>query len=256
MAVNISNPIPLPPSVARRFYEVVIFLYCLTAVNFKNNGTREPDLETATGKSPKHEFFCFVNKLAQICDSQPGGDTITAIAVLQPGSIQYRFASNNRDAMSLEMVKRYLTDILNTLGQTANSELDNIYQDILGKVVAFNMARIEIYIGGLMKHFDFCIATCESGDTPEGTFLTLHLPIRSVHTPFTHPCDTIITHAYFFGPIAEKATAKLKGLQRLATSAAKETLSEHECKIPPASHFHFTKSPLVPIINKTSHSPI
>lgn len=179
MAVNISNPAPLSPGVAKRFYEVIIFLYCLTAVNFKKNSTREPDLETATGKSPKHEFFCFVNKLGQICDNEPGGNTITAFAVLQPGSIEYRFASNNRDTKSLEKTKIYITDILNTLGQTTDSQLGAVHQQILGKIVAFNRPRIEIYITGLMKEFDFCIEACKSGDTPEGTFL-LPLPLGAV----------------------------------------------------------------------------
>lgn len=195
MAVNIPDPVQLSPSAARRFYEVVIFLYCLTAVNFKNKNTKEPDLEIATGKSPKHEFFCFVNKLGQICDNQPGGGTITAFAVLQPGSIQYRFASNNRDTPALEIVKTYITDILSTLGQTANDQLDTVYQQILGKVVAFNRPRIEGYISGLLKQFDFCIKTCEGDDTPGGTFL----PLRSygiifTHAVFIHPRGVQLTH--------------------------------------------------------------
>lgn len=190
MTFNIPNPVPLSPGVARRFYEAVIFLDRLTDVNFKKNNTREPpDLDTATGKSPKHEFFCFVNKLAQICDSQHGGDTVTAFAVLQPGSIQYRFASNNRDTAALEKVKTYVTDILNTLGQTTNSQLSAaVHQQILAKVVAFNRSRIEVYVSGLVKQFDFCIEACESGETPEGMFLSLHLSyIHGTSSSLTQP---------------------------------------------------------------------
>ncbi|KAK3312954.1 hypothetical protein B0H66DRAFT_383629 [Apodospora peruviana] len=167
MTVNISEPVPLSASVSKRFYEAVIFLYCLIAVNFKNKTTKTPDLETTSGKSPKDEFFCFVNKLGQICDSQRGGDTITAFAILQPGSIEYRFASNNRDQQSLDKVKAYITDIITTLGQTPDAGLGEAFQQILGMVLAFNRPRIGIYITAMNMEFEFCIMSCEKDGTTE-----------------------------------------------------------------------------------------
>ncbi|KAM7217515.1 hypothetical protein V8F06_007146 [Rhypophila decipiens] len=191
MAVDISTTVPVSRSASVRFYEAVIFLYCLIQVNYNNGTTTEPDLETATGKTPKDEFFCFVNKLAQICDSERGGDTITAFSVLQPGSIQYRFASNNRSHSDLEKVREYITNILTTLGQTPDEPLETIREDILGKVMMFNRARVENYVGGVLKELDFCIHACESVDTASFATLAVAL-LNTISTLYTTPFETFL----------------------------------------------------------------
>lgn len=172
MTVDIPTVVPLSPGLGKRFYEVVIFLYCFIIVNHRNKNTTEPDLDTATGKSPADEFFCFVNKLGQICDSRPSdhGDTITAFAVLQPGPIQYRFASNNRSNAELETVKSYITDVLGTLGRASDDQLEAVREEIVSKVVTFNKPRIEHHATELLKELEFCIEVCDGEDTNPGMF--------------------------------------------------------------------------------------
>ncbi|KAM7183143.1 hypothetical protein V8F33_013773 [Rhypophila sp. PSN 637] len=212
MAINVSITAPISPSASKRFYEAVIFLYCLIQVNYNNGTTTEPDLETATGKAPKDEFFCFVNKLAQICDSECGGDTITAFSVLQPGSIQYRFTSNNRSDSELDTVREYVTDILNTLGQAPDEQLDTIREDILGRVIKFNRPRIEHYIGGLLKEVDFCIQACENVDTNGSQTAARNL--QSIQELAISAADESLTNEQF----AASAVALLNTISTLYTT--------------------------------------
>ncbi|KAM7203129.1 hypothetical protein V8F20_004071 [Naviculisporaceae sp. PSN 640] len=189
MAVNIATPIPVSPGAAKRFYEAVILLYCIIDVNLKNNTITEPDLDTATGKSAKDEFFCFVNKLGQICDSDCGGETITAFAVLQPGTIQYRFASNNRTQKELDLVKRYITDVLGFLGQTPDDKLDSIRDDLLRKILLFTRPRIEHHITQLLKELDFCIEVCKIEDTNAVGTAAINL-LKTISTLYSTPFET------------------------------------------------------------------
>ncbi|KXX75020.1 hypothetical protein MMYC01_209159 [Madurella mycetomatis] len=150
--------IPLAPSRRKRFYEPVILLDSLRAVYRKENKVTEPDLEATAGKSPKQIFFCFVNKLGQICDNQPSqplGKTVTSFVLLDSGTIEYRFASNQRDGQELNKVKKYIVDILNILGGVDDEVVNDktlmapIFSNILRMVLAFNRPRIEKYIGAL-----------------------------------------------------------------------------------------------------------
>ncbi|KAK3689313.1 hypothetical protein B0T22DRAFT_169856 [Podospora appendiculata] len=175
MADITSEPVPLTPSVRHRFYEPVVFLFCIIAANFKNRTTRTPDLETDDGKSPTDSFRCFVNKLGQICDSERGGDTITAFAVLQPGMIEYRFASNSRDRNALNRVKKYVIKILRMLGDASNEELKtsdlsrhaSVFSVVLRTILAFNWPRIELHIAALKQQFGFCADACRLDESEE-----------------------------------------------------------------------------------------
>lgn len=173
MAVQ-SPAIPLPSSLSWRLYETLIFLCCLTAVLRKNNKTKTPDLQTITDKEPKESFTCFVNKLAQVCDNKRGGDTVTAFAVLRPGPIEYRFAANRREEKDLEETRRYVEDLLMTLGAASTlvirdaSQRAALHCEVLGKIIAFNKPRISTYLRAFLKHVDFCIKGCEVEGTSTG----------------------------------------------------------------------------------------
>lgn len=174
-----SDPAPLPPSLRKRFYEPVILLDALRGVYKRDKSLAEPDLESSTGKSLKQTYFCFLNKLSQICDSQKNqdfGKTVSAIVVLDPGSIEYRFASNRRDSRELGTAKEYLTDILNVLGHVGDEEINDrafmatVSSGILRKVLAFNRARIEVYLEDLVEtdQLDFCIGSATTSETAGG----------------------------------------------------------------------------------------
>ncbi|KAH6632403.1 hypothetical protein F5144DRAFT_250963 [Chaetomium tenue] len=174
-----SDPVPLPPSLRKRFYEPVILLAALRGVYRQDESLVEPDLEGDTGKSPKQVYFCFLNKLSQICDSQKKqdfGKTVSAIVVLQPGSIEYRLASNRRDSGELATATEYLADILNVLGHVTDGQINDrafmatVSSDILRKVLGFNRPRIEVYLEELVEanQLDFCIESATTSETPDG----------------------------------------------------------------------------------------
>ncbi|GAB1319683.1 hypothetical protein MFIFM68171_09893 [Madurella fahalii] len=174
-----SDFIPLAASRRKRFYEPVILLDSLRAIYRKANAVSEPDLEAAAGKSPKQIFYCFVNKLGQICDNQPAqplGKTVTSFVLLDSGTIEYRFASNQRASHELDVVKNYVADILNILGGVADDVVNDkalmapIFSDILRMVLAFNRPRIEKYIENLCddRHLTHCIDTSAQEGTGNG----------------------------------------------------------------------------------------
>ena len=174
-----SDPVPLPPSLRKRLYEPIILLDALRSVYGKDKSLVEPDLENSTGKSPKQTYFCFLNKLSQICDSQKKqdfGKTVSAIVILDLGTIEYRLASNKRDSRELDTVKEYLTDILNVLGHVTDRETNDkafmatVSSSILRKVLAFNRARIEVYLKELVEtdRLAFCIKSAASDETADG----------------------------------------------------------------------------------------
>lgn len=174
-----SGCVELPASVRKRFYEPVVLLDALRSVYLRDNRISEPDLETAAGKSSKQTYYGFLNKLSQICDSepkQPLGKTVTAIVVLDSGTIEYRLASNQRSNGELESVKTYLKAILDLLAQATDDELNDkaftarLFTEILLAVLAFNRSRIENYVDALLAHgrLDFCIDASAKDGTSEG----------------------------------------------------------------------------------------
>ncbi|KAK4126372.1 hypothetical protein N657DRAFT_688922 [Parathielavia appendiculata] len=168
----------IPPSLRKRFYEPVVLLDALRSIYLKDNTISQPDLEGGSGKSPQQTYFCFLNKLSQICDSepkQPLGKTVSAIVVLDSGTLEYRFASNQRDGRELDTAKEYLTSILDVLGGVTDDEINDrafmgpIFSDILRKVLAFNRPRVEDYMKALSDQLDFCINSSVVDRTSEGT---------------------------------------------------------------------------------------
>lgn len=167
-----SNFVPLEPGLSLRFHEAVLFQWCLKEVKYNVESVREPesdDLESHVGKSSRESFRCFVNKLGQICDNELRGKTVTAFAVLQPGEIQYWFASNQRNSEELEQVRVYIDDILRTLGTTPDDQLDGVSGTVLDKIVAFNRPVLKEHIKNLTRKewIDFCAGVCEDEGTAE-----------------------------------------------------------------------------------------
>jgi len=167
-------PSDLTPGFAKRLYGSIIILDIL---NERLVGTQSPqsDSEQATGSESTDIFPCFVNKLAQICDIKHGGDNVTAVAVLQPGGIEYRLTSNHRTQVAFEKIKNFLTkEVLGALGTTSDEALHDstrvagLCSTILSKVLAFNRWRIHCYVKSLVGGLGFCIDSCDREGTPEG----------------------------------------------------------------------------------------
>ncbi|KAL2259065.1 hypothetical protein VTK26DRAFT_7391 [Humicola hyalothermophila] len=168
-----ASPIPLSSSLSWRLYETLIFLCCLTSALRSRNRTKAPDLEGMTDMEPREAFRCFVNKLAQVCDNQRGGNTVTAFAILQPGRIEYRFASNRRTNEELHQTSRYVEDLLTTLGNASPQVFQDatqrlaLFSEIMGKVLAFNRPRLRFYLSALCENVELCINVSKLEATPD-----------------------------------------------------------------------------------------
>lgn len=128
--------------------------------------SKAPDLSQGVAQSPELDFHCFVNKLAQLCDSERKGNTVTAVVVLQfPDRIQYRFASNQREIADLICTQSFLKDILKTLGTADVDDLGDLSSHILRKVISFTRPRVGAYVKSLKEHTALCISACRRDDT-------------------------------------------------------------------------------------------
>lgn len=105
-------------------------------------------------------FHDFINKLAQICDIQPGGSMVTAACALQyPDRVQYRFASNQRNEQELKRLKDFIVDILNTLQGWTEESSSPIKVTVLRKIVAFNRPRLQTYVKNVASQSSACLET-------------------------------------------------------------------------------------------------
>ena len=151
-------------------------LCCLIAAYVEGKSIEATESEASVPRSKKQTYYCFVNKLAQICDSQRGGKTVTAFAVLQPGSVEYRFGCNERNASMLAKVNVYITDVLNTLGNANPEDVERaqtdphtpLFSQLLDKVVGFNRPRIARYVAVLANSFEMCIDESSTENSDEG----------------------------------------------------------------------------------------
>ncbi|KAK4204541.1 hypothetical protein QBC40DRAFT_216763 [Triangularia verruculosa] len=171
-----TDPIPLDKKQARRLYEPLILLCCLyTLFSHAENGVRTPDLGNSVDGGSQSTFFCFVNKLSLVCDSERGGDTVTAFGLLQTGSIEYRFTSNQRTTSGFESAKRYVKGILGVLGAAQDDAIRDarrspedsaIFSTIIRQVLQFTRPRITEYHieHQFAKNLDFCINACTDSD--------------------------------------------------------------------------------------------
>ncbi len=186
----------LTPGQAKRIYGAAFLLEILNE-SLPDAQSLEFDTKQVTKTDSTQFFPCFVNKLAQICDIKPGGDNVTAVAVLQPGSVEYRLASNSRTNTAFETVKKFLADdVLGALGQISdqalrnNAQVASLRSGILLKVLAFNRRRIGCYVRLLVpprideqgelrprneSGIAFCIDSCDRENTPEGEIGTNQL---------------------------------------------------------------------------------
>ncbi|KAK4641625.1 hypothetical protein QC761_500040 [Podospora bellae-mahoneyi] len=161
----------LPPSVRKQFYEALMIICSMIHILSRTeNGTRSPspDLEGVADKNSQGTFFCFVNKLSQVCDSERGGDTVTAFSVLQPDIIEYRFTSNRRTEISFQTKTRFVTKLLNTVGGISGPELQEARrngEDSLLKYSSSTVPALQSHINyQIARHLEFCANACTDSD--------------------------------------------------------------------------------------------
>ncbi len=105
----------------------------------------------------------FLCKLAKICDSKKGGDTITALACLKDGDrLEYILCSNARHGPDLEACAVFLTDLLNYIIMNPDKLQDKaLRKQVLWRVLKFNIGRVGFYLKALNATVADCIDDCD-----------------------------------------------------------------------------------------------
>jgi hypothetical protein len=126
-------------------------------------------------QSSEADFRTLVNKLAHICDSRPGGDTVMALVVLLvDGKPVYAFASNSMKRSNLIQTKDDFTSVLNILKvnlKTETKESDQVLFDrLLRQMLRLNPVRVQTNLTHLTKDLAACVKACEGDVSEESSF--------------------------------------------------------------------------------------
>ncbi|KAK1480518.1 hypothetical protein CTAM01_14358 [Colletotrichum tamarilloi] len=131
------------------------------------NGT--PKVENDSLASQVQVFRSFVEKLAQVCDNERGGQTVTSFTVLEgEDGPEYVFGSNHRDADELSETQQFAEDLLTLVGKNPTGlKPKPLAKQVLWKILLFNLPRLDIYLNNVGKYLDACIDDCERRGAPE-----------------------------------------------------------------------------------------
>ncbi|KAJ4397232.1 hypothetical protein N0V93_001456 [Gnomoniopsis smithogilvyi] len=142
-----------------RFYEPLMLLQAATQACMHNLAPRIPEPSPDRfNQSEEQLFHDFMNKMAQICDTRPGGSTVTAVAALSyPDGVQYRFASNQRSKGDLDQMEIFVTEILQTLQDWTEETSLLVKTRVLRKVIAFTRPRLRGYVKAVATFSDECL---------------------------------------------------------------------------------------------------
>ncbi|KAG6979331.1 hypothetical protein FocnCong_v010411 [Fusarium oxysporum f. sp. conglutinans] len=104
-------------------------------------------------------FRVLVNKLAQVCDNERGGDSVTAMTILEgTNGPEFVFAANRKDEEETRATARFVTNLLQLAGQNLqNLSSDALEKRVLRMILAFNMSRITEYKDKLDKALGLCL---------------------------------------------------------------------------------------------------
>jgi hypothetical protein len=168
MNTNPRIPVQISYKLANRFYGPIVLLSALNAACIHNRLAKFLDLSSEAAQSPERAFHDFVNKLAQLCDTERGGKTVTALTVLQyPDHIQYRFTVNNREVVELDRTQKFITSTLSSLAKAERHDVHSITSNILRASLSFARSRVEAYVNALKKEIVSCISASRREDTDE-----------------------------------------------------------------------------------------
>lgn len=123
-----------------------------------------------------------VNKLAQICDFEPGGKTVSALAVIiYNGRLCYVLASNHRATGAMKNARAGLQAVLNILKDSVEertNDSDEVMEKrLLKEILIWNNVRVRSYLTAIEKELKNCMAKCDTSE--QGTTKQLSLGFSS-----------------------------------------------------------------------------
>ncbi|KAK3983869.1 hypothetical protein QBC44DRAFT_386193 [Cladorrhinum sp. PSN332] len=156
----------------KKFYPALVLLKCLNEVCPQKSSQKSSDSPPNPNQSPEEMFHTLVNKLAQVCDTHPKGDTVTALAVIQHnGRICYVLASNRRGTGALNKARTGLAAVLNILKcnlEDGTRKPDEATEEkLMRKILELHTVRVRAYLTSFSKELQECIKRCDE-NKPEG----------------------------------------------------------------------------------------
>ncbi|ETS74938.1 hypothetical protein PFICI_13422 [Pestalotiopsis fici W106-1] len=139
-----------------RLYQPILLEKALTIIHqpypqFTEDG---PALQEDPLLSSQQAFQAFVNKLAQACDSRPGGDTVTAVTILRDADNfpWYVVACNFRSKEALQGTKAFLDSLLRMIRDEQDMGRRPLLKQILWQLLSFSFPRVKLYLNNLLSH--------------------------------------------------------------------------------------------------------
>lgn len=181
---SLGTPVPLDSEQQnfnrKRFYPSLVLYKSLTEVCERGPARKPADPPPHSNQSSEEKFKTFVNKLAQICDFEPRGKTVTSCAVLQlPTKVLYLFVSNDRAKNALKTMRKGIVEVLGTLKDNIQSDYamtdDALKLRLLRRILHMNHVRVRSYLELLGKQIQKCVGFCElnPGKETDGITKTL-----------------------------------------------------------------------------------
>ncbi|RSL45002.1 hypothetical protein CEP51_016152 [Fusarium floridanum] len=156
--------IPVSPARNREFYLPIILENALIEACRKSQAgfEREANNENDSLLTQEQAFHSFVYKLAQVCDNERGGSTITAFSVVKGDcGPAYIFASNLRTDKQLEETKEFVQSLLEYVRfNPENLNRKPFLKMVLWRILHWNLPRVDAYLGNLVRALSGCIDDC------------------------------------------------------------------------------------------------
>lgn len=148
-----------------------VLLVCLNDISPRGPPSKASDEPPNPNQTTEEMFHTFVNKLAQICDFEPKGNTVTSIVViLHNAKLTYVLASNNRGTGALNNARKGLADVLNILKsnlEAKSRDTDEVIgRRLMNKILWWNSVRVRSYLTALSNELKTCMKRCDT--SPEG----------------------------------------------------------------------------------------
>lgn len=160
---------------------------CIVLQSINETCKRRKDIRYSSGSSCSDasltDFQKLLCKMAQILDSEKGGNCATALVVLQGAcGPDYVFASNLRKEPELKRVKSFFSELLRYVGdQPDNCSSKAVTRQVLARILEFNFPRLEIYLNGVNNALTACIDHCKISPQPNST--SMQKPAGVVQRP-------------------------------------------------------------------------
>ncbi|KAE9580381.1 hypothetical protein CGMCC3_g3851 [Colletotrichum fructicola] len=174
----------------RRFYDALVLLSSLIEACKVNGQTRANNEGYEPSDNPNIVLECFINKLAQVCDNVPFGDTVTALAITirNYDGLLYTFAYNRQTVGDPNKATNFVRRLLNdtgtaTLDQVKDDPHSPLFQRALQQILEFHDKRILAYRDKLMKSVVACIVDCNANNSHES--LSLENALRDLKETLT-----------------------------------------------------------------------